>query len=145
MKEIINTIAATSLGVICFVAVAVCQTQTKRTQPISLVAGEWRVTYFVMGGGVATFGNCDVTKIAVASDNSIGLSLGSLPCPHETVKRTSYLQSSMIFVFSPLLCDIHIESFQAGLIPATRSRAAKKSFQVLRCSLRIFCPAPVSL
>jgi hypothetical protein len=90
MKVLRNVIAATLLGV-WFVVVAVSQPQNKPTQPITLVAGEWKVTYFVMGGGVASFGNCEATKIAVAPDNSIGLSLESLPCPHPTVKTWQFL------------------------------------------------------
>jgi len=100
MRRTITMLAVISFAVICLVSNAVCQpqqskqtvpTSTVKGQPINLLAGDWKVTYFVMGGGIATFGNCDQTKLNLASDNSIGLALESLPCPHESVKTWQFL------------------------------------------------------
>jgi hypothetical protein len=99
MKRTILMIALICFGVICSVSIAVSEpqqnkqtlsTSPKTPEPLSRLAGDWRVTYFVMGGGIATFGNCDVTKIDLATDNSIGLALQSLPCPHQTVKSWEF-------------------------------------------------------
>ncbi|SRR6266571_308756 len=92
-RYILSLIVWLLVTLVCTAAQQLKQSPANRetSGPLRRLAGEWQITYFVMGGGVATFGNCGATKIEMSSGNSIGLSLESLTCPHERVKTWQFL------------------------------------------------------